>query len=93
MNSWLEIEISTIVCMLTEQPLCDVYWLPLNSSSMDGCPSIIFINLIQWIWDLMFSSVSSIYSLNSERREPVIPSLINTSLYSLRPILSSSWIT
>ena len=93
MNSRLEIEKSAIVCMLTELMLCNVYWLLLNSSSMDWRPCIILINLIRWIWDLIFSSVSSISSLNSERREPVISSLINISLYSLRPILSSRWIT
>ena len=93
MNSRLEIKKSTIVCVVTEQPLRNVYWLQSNSSSMDWRPNIFLINLIRWFGDLMFSSVSSISSLSSERRELVIPSLINISLYSLRPILSSSWIT
>ena len=81
MNSQLEKEkVQLFVCLFTELLLCNFYWLLSNSSSIDCRPLIILINLIRWIPDVILRSVSSIFSLNSERREPVIPSLINLSL-------------
>ena len=94
MNSQLEKEkVQLFVCLFTELLLCNFYWLLSNSSSIDWRPCIILIILIRWIRDLIFNSDSSISSSNSQRREPVIPSLINLSLCSLRPILSTRWIT
>ena len=69
------------------------YWSDSNSSLIDCRPSIILINLILWILELIPSSVSSISSSNSERSDPVMLSSINLCLYILRPSLSSSWST
>ena len=45
--------------MLTELLLCNFYWLLSNSSSIDWQLSIILINLILLIRDLISSSFSS----------------------------------